>query len=787
MHHRSFFLGWLGTFTASLQATPIVSLTNTDHVYGLTPHIEVLADTQKQWTIDDVQRPEVARFFQSTPQESLEYGFTQTRYWLRFQVIEHTTSPENWYLELAYPHLDFVDLYTPKPTGGYTVRHQGDHLPFKQREVNYRNFVFHLQPEKSATPQTYYISVETSGSVRMPLSIWSATRFAEKNNLEEELLGMYYGAMLVMFFYHILLFIGVRDRIYLDYSILIAIYTLFQFTLNGLAFQYLWQDKIWWANNSLPFLISGALLAALQFTRTFLKTKNRLQRLDRTILLFVGLTVLSMGISLLVPYVWAIRIATILTCLLIGTILGMVLVYAIRGDRAARHYALANLFFLTGASILGLLSLGWAPQSFVTEWMFQLGSILQVLLFSFGVADMFNVIKAEKDRSNTTILEMQQTENQRLEQQVQGRTSELQKANHEITYLNQELRGILTETQIKEQIIRRKNQVFQYLLATSTAVLQSSSLEVLFHSALEQMENLFEPLKFGLILDGSRPHIIECAAFPHIPQTEQDLILKYNRTLLQEDIQFLMDAASGTSLFLPEEASSSKMLWKVLPMIGPEYKVMGKLIIKGLLPEPEDEKIINLFLEQIAGLAQNQLLTQELEKLACTDALTETFNRGFFDKTCQKAIINARQSEHIVFSIIMIDINGLKRINDIFGHHKGDQLIIRVADMLRSVCRKSDVLSRIGGDEFAILCQTSGYEMTQGLVIRIREQEQKMALSMVSSSGIHEDISLCISIGLASSEDTDPEQVFEVADQRMYEDKQAYYQRNHCVVGLESK
>jgi diguanylate cyclase (GGDEF)-like protein len=123
------------------------------------------------------------------------------------------------------------------------------------------------------------------------------------------------------------------------------------------------------------------------------------------------------------------------------------------------------------------------------------------------------------------------------------------------------------------------------------------------------------------------------------------------------------------------------------------------------------------------------------------------------------------------FSLLMIDINGLKPINDTHGHLIGDQLIIRVAQLLKAACRSEDIICRIGGDEFAILCPASRQEQASHLAERIRAHMGERPLKLKDG----QLLPISLSIGAACSDDCGPEQILIVADGRMYEEKQRFY------------
>jgi len=165
----------------------------------------------------------------------------------------------------------------------------------------------------------------------------------------------------------------------------------------------------------------------------------------------------------------------------------------------------------------------------------------------------------------------------------------------------------------------------------------------------------------------------------------------------------------------------------------------------------------------------------DLEKMASTDGLTGVYNRAFLDRELEKSVKHAKRFKDMWFSVLIVDVNGLKQINDTYGHAAGDKLIVEVASMLKSVCRETDVVARIGGDEFAVLMPSTNRVQAQILLKRIREAQADLNVVVSPSVGVHLSIPVRISIGLASSDEDDPELVMKIADDLMYADKQRFY------------
>jgi len=155
------------------------------------------------------------------------------------------------------------------------------------------------------------------------------------------------------------------------------------------------------------------------------------------------------------------------------------------------------------------------------------------------------------------------------------------------------------------------------------------------------------------------------------------------------------------------------------------------------------------------------------EKLAMTDELTGINNRRAFFKKA-KILYYASQRYSHPLTVLMIDIDDFKIINDTYGHAAGDQVIQKVAESLQKNLRESDVLGRIGGEEFAISLPETDIDTAYVLAERIRKNIKSIAMTYQKFT-----LTLTVSIGCAESNDTS--QAFEdlvgSADKALYEAK----------------
>ena len=134
---------------------------------------------------------------------------------------------------------------------------------------------------------------------------------------------------------------------------------------------------------------------------------------------------------------------------------------------------------------------------------------------------------------------------------------------------------------------------------------------------------------------------------------------------------------------------------------------------------PEAIRLVSLFADQAAIAIQNARLYEQVQRLATIDALTGLYNRrGFFQLAERIFQLAHRSTNELV--MIFIDIDHMKQINDQLGHSAGDQALVDAAGVLRSTFRVTDVLARVGGDEFAVLAYPSAEIHTGQLLKRLQ-------------------------------------------------------------------
>jgi diguanylate cyclase (GGDEF)-like protein len=209
----------------------------------------------------------------------------------------------------------------------------------------------------------------------------------------------------------------------------------------------------------------------------------------------------------------------------------------------------------------------------------------------------------------------------------------------------------------------------------------------------------------------------------------------------------------------------------IVPLIC-QHRVVGVLNLAdkndGNAFGREDIALIELFGQLIGASIGNIKLFEKIQRQATTDGLTSLVNHKTFYETLEKELWRSRRyGGHI--SLIMIDIDNLKEINDVYGHRAGDKVIKDVSGRIRECIRQIDTAARYGGDEFAVILPSTSLD--EALVVAERMVD---VVAHSPTTWRKEHIPLSISAGLGQYDaDTNPEDITGRSDKALYMAKQA--------------
>ncbi len=360
--------------------------------------LEVLADDEGAWTIDNVIHPPLAERFARVTASRVNFGFTRAAYWLRLELDRPPGSPSDWYLEIAYRGLDEVSLYVPGSDGQFSELDAGDHRPFTTRTVASRFPAFRLASLPDGT-STLFLRVRSSGPVVVPLDLWASDEFRQHLQTDHFELGVLLGVLLAITLQSLLSYLSLREPAYGWSFLTLASLVAADAVEEGLAFQHAWPASPWWENHSFVVLVALGAASFVRFTRSYLDTAALFPALHRTLGRFAAVWMATGLLSLGAPYAWGIRTTTALILVTISLSLGTAMAALRRGVRAARFYVAGLAAPFAGGVAVAFENIGWMEPSPLTRLGFEAGLLVFALLISVGLADRMYGIRRAKERA----------------------------------------------------------------------------------------------------------------------------------------------------------------------------------------------------------------------------------------------------------------------------------------------------------------------------------------------------------------------------------------------------
>ena len=184
--------------------------------------------------------------------------------------------------------------------------------------------------------------------------------------------------------------------------------------------------------------------------------------------------------------------------------------------------------------------------------------------------------------------------------------------------------------------------------------------------------------------------------------------------------------------------------------------------------DPDVDRLIEEINQLRGKVAQLQKRVEQLDMLAHQDSLINLPNRRGFMRELDRLIERAARYGHGA-AMLYVDLDGLKMINDTFGHKAGDEALIQVAELLTHGVRRSDLVARIGGDEFAVLLENANEESAHETARRL---EELICSCEFTHEGDALPLSVAIGVGMIDEGDS-AEAVMARADEEMYRRKTA--------------
>jgi len=341
-------------------------------------------------------------------------------------------------------------------------------------------------------------------------------------------------------------------------------------------------------------------------------------------------------------------------------------------------------------------------------------------------------------------------------------------------------------SEIKE---KEQRQLAEALADTASIINSSLDLDEVLNRILENVDKVVPHDTANIALVNEQDVVRFAKIKGYEKFTIRDLVLSIEKNI-DEMPNLKKMAESGKSALISDTWADPEWVkdvpgsgW-IRSYIGAPIKRKEKLLGFINLESAKPDFFKAKYLERLQALAdqaaiaiENAQLFEEMEKLAITDSLTGLYNRRYFFAYAENEIERSKRYNKNL-SIIMMDIDHFKKINDNFGHQIGDQVLKEIADICLAILRKVDVMCRYGGEEFVVLLPET--EVTNAAHAAERMCTAISSLRLKSEKG---DVSVSVSIGVAEMEKSRGsfEKLLAAADAALYSAKETGRNRVRVV------
>lgn len=387
--------------------------------------LQFLEDESLSLSIDSIR--DSSMMWQVNEEDVFSHGYSKSNWWLKFE-ISNKGAAEHYLLEVSYPVLDYLDIYFEQDNEIIAHHLMGDKLSFHDRPIQHRLFLTPLDIEPGQT-QTVYVRVQSTSSIQVPITIWQPSAYQETDITMNVVHGIYIGGMLVIGIYNLLVFLALRDRSYFYYVCYVFSMLLFLASLNGWTFQYLWPESKAWNDTAILVFLNSSMLFAIVFARHFLDLRDISKNLNLQAKAWISLAAIGFVAYFWLPYNVGIKVLIPFAAFACLWTLSSGIYAWLKGHRSAGIYVVSWSGLLIGGVLLALNKLQFIPKNIITDQSVQLGSLLEVMLLSFALAQRINHERTRRITAQQEALEIQRVANEQLEENVATRTQELELAN----------------------------------------------------------------------------------------------------------------------------------------------------------------------------------------------------------------------------------------------------------------------------------------------------------------------------------------------------------------------
>ncbi|WP_026954396.1 7TM diverse intracellular signaling domain-containing protein [Algoriphagus vanfongensis] len=395
--------------------------------------LEFFEDTSNLLEFEDIIRPSFQGNFKIRPDFDKSNFDIEHTYWVKLSIDNDPLSTRKWLIEFYDQSIDILTAYSPDRDGHYHETFFGDALPFEVRSIKHKNFEIVIANETEGI-SNYYFKIRSSQKADIRIAVRSINRFVHYALSEYFAYGIFYGMILIIGLYNLLIYSAIREIKYLYYTFYLASVGIYAMCVDGIAFQYLWPDQPGLNQVANGVFSYSIVLWAILFSIKFLNTKNRSYTIHVILLgMLVLKTILFLGGLTKDPKLLEIKFYDIIPFFFIFA--ASIHIWS-KGYKVARFFVIAYGVLFLGVTIKTLVNSAIIPHQTLLYYSLHIAFLLEMLLLTFALADRVRILKDNRDRAfqrtirqMETNAELKEKVNRELENKVSERTRELSEKN----------------------------------------------------------------------------------------------------------------------------------------------------------------------------------------------------------------------------------------------------------------------------------------------------------------------------------------------------------------------
>jgi signal transduction histidine kinase len=375
--------------------------------------------------------------FSASSMDVPNLGISSSAHWAKFSLL-NASQEGTLAILIDYPEIEELDIYFEGAQGLQHLFSGGQGRPLDRSSQDSPTSTCYLDLPYGGYG-TVYIRAKSDKQLQLPVFLMSKQESASTALNRSFFIGGYLGIMLVMILYNLFIYFSIRDENYLYYVIFIFFVTLTQLSFTGYSGYYLFNNQIWIKEHSSLILTVITAIVGNIFMDHFIQARRNIKYFVPIMNTFYFLMLCGAGLDIIGFRIQAYAMVQLLSMLLALYALAVAIIATKRRIRSARYFLVAWCVFLAGIVIFVAKDWGIVPYTDLSKYMMTIGSAVEVVLLSFGLADKINVLRKEKERSQAATLAMVRENEQIirdqnivLEQRVAERTHALQATNDDL-------------------------------------------------------------------------------------------------------------------------------------------------------------------------------------------------------------------------------------------------------------------------------------------------------------------------------------------------------------------